>query len=60
MVIGDYEIPGPDEGPELGARWTLMFDGASNALEHGVVPQDFPSHFSRILIKYTITSSLQH
>ena len=28
MVIGDYEIPRLDEGPEPGARWTLMFDGA--------------------------------
>ncbi|XP_058763854.1 uncharacterized protein LOC131637289 [Vicia villosa] len=36
MVIKDCEAPGPNEGPELGARWTLMFDGASNALGHGV------------------------
>ena len=28
MVIDDYEIPRPDEGPEPGARWTLMLDGA--------------------------------
>ena len=32
MAIADYEIPGPDEGPEPGAHWTLMFDRASNAL----------------------------
>ena len=24
------------EGPEPGARWTLVFDGASNALGHGI------------------------
>ena len=36
IFMADYEIPGPDEGPEPGAYWTLMFDGASNALGHGV------------------------
>ena len=36
MVIDDYTIPGPDEGPEPGARWTLMFDRASNALGHDI------------------------
>ena len=36
MVIGDYEIPGPGEVPEPGARWTLMFNGDSNALEHSL------------------------
>ena len=36
MVIGDYKIPRPDEGPEPGACWTLMFDRASNALGHGI------------------------
>ncbi|XP_058784073.1 uncharacterized protein LOC131658839 [Vicia villosa] len=36
MVIRDYEIPGLDEGPELGAIWTLAFYGASNALGHGI------------------------
>ena len=36
IFIADYEIPGPDEGPEPGARWTLMFYGASNALRHGM------------------------
>ncbi|XP_058751481.1 uncharacterized protein LOC131624541 [Vicia villosa] len=34
MVVRDYETPGPDEGPEPGSIWTLMFDGASNALGH--------------------------
>ena len=36
MVIGDYEIPRPDEGPEPWARCTLMFGGASNTLGHGI------------------------
>ncbi|XP_050909940.1 uncharacterized protein LOC127123802 [Lathyrus oleraceus] len=32
----DYDEPGPDEGPEPGSRWGLVFDGASNAYGHGV------------------------
>src|SRR3954469_21801587 len=36
MLVRDYEIPGPEEGPEPGLVWTLMFDGASNALGHGI------------------------
>ncbi|XP_058775307.1 uncharacterized protein LOC131649565 [Vicia villosa] len=36
MLVRDYEIPGPDEGPEPGLVWKLMFDGASNALGHGI------------------------
>lgn len=28
MVIRDCETPGPDEGPKLGSRWKLVFDGA--------------------------------
>ena len=36
VIITDYEILGPDEGPESGARWTLVFDGASNALGHDI------------------------
>lgn len=35
-IIKDYETPGPDEGPEPGSQWGLIFDGASNALGHGV------------------------
>lgn len=33
--IRDYDIPDPDEGPELGWWWTLVFDGSSNALGNG-------------------------
>ena len=36
MLVTDYEQPGPDEGPEPGSRWTMVFDGASNALGSGV------------------------
>ena len=36
MLVTDYEEPGPDEGPEEGSRWTMVFDGASNALGNGI------------------------
>ncbi|XP_050909401.1 uncharacterized protein LOC127123199 [Lathyrus oleraceus] len=40
MFIRDFTMPGfkviPKEGPELGLRWTLVFDGASNARGHGI------------------------
>ena len=32
MLVTDYEEPGPYEVPELGSRWTMVFDRASNAL----------------------------
>ena len=36
MLVTDYEEPGPDEGPEEGSRWSMHFDGASNALDNGI------------------------
>ncbi|XP_050895249.1 uncharacterized protein LOC127101857 [Lathyrus oleraceus] len=36
LFIQDHVIPRPDEGFEPGSRWTLVFDGASNALGNGV------------------------
>ncbi|XP_050889146.1 uncharacterized protein LOC127094346 [Lathyrus oleraceus] len=36
MSIRDWSILSPDEGPEPGSRWTLMFDDASNAKGHGI------------------------
>ena len=36
MVVTDCEVPGPDEGPEEGSRWSMHFDGASNALGNGI------------------------
>ena len=37
LFLKDYHnIPDPDEDPEPAARWTLMFDGALNALGNGV------------------------
>lgn len=35
--MNDEKIVGDNEGPELGERWTLMFDGASNTVDHGIV-----------------------
>ena len=32
MLVIDCEEPGPEEGPETGSRWTMVFDEASNAL----------------------------
>src|SRR3954471_20142367 len=36
MLVTDYKQPGPEEGPEPGSRWTIVFDGASNALGNGI------------------------
>ncbi|XP_050920355.1 uncharacterized protein LOC127137989 [Lathyrus oleraceus] len=36
MEVKDYEIPVPEEGPEPGSRWKLMFDGSSNYMGYGV------------------------
>lgn len=33
MLNKDCNIPSPEDGPEPGSRWTLVFDGASSA--HG-------------------------
>ena len=32
MLVTDCAKPGPYDGPEQGSRWTMVFDGASNAL----------------------------
>ena len=36
MIVTDCETPGLDEGPEEGSRWTMYFNGASNALGNGI------------------------
>ena len=36
MLVTDYEESGPYEGPEPGSSWTMVFDGASNALGNGI------------------------
>ncbi|XP_050877580.1 uncharacterized protein LOC127081359 [Lathyrus oleraceus] len=36
ILIRDCNIPGPKEGPEPGSRWTMVFNGASNANVNGV------------------------
>ncbi|XP_050909123.1 uncharacterized protein LOC127122891 [Lathyrus oleraceus] len=40
-----FKRPNPDEGPEPGARWTLMFDGASNVVGNGVGVVITPTRF---------------
>ncbi|XP_050877605.1 uncharacterized protein LOC127081387 [Lathyrus oleraceus] len=54
MLIRDCNVPGPEEGPEPGSRWTLVFDGASNAHGNGVglviiSPTNFHIPFTAIL-----------
>ncbi|XP_058733283.1 uncharacterized protein LOC131604884 [Vicia villosa] len=44
----DYEEPGPEEGPELGSRWGLVFDGASNSYGHGVGAVIITPHGSHV------------
>ena len=51
MYIWDYNIPVPEEGPKLGPRWMMVFDGASNASGNdvGVVitsPEGFRTPFT--------------
>ena len=59
MLITDCEKPGPYEGPDQGSQWTMVFDGASNALgnEIGVViisPKGFHTPFTtRLFFDYT-------
>ena len=36
MLVTDCEEPRPYEGPEPRSRWTMVFDGASNALGNGI------------------------
>ncbi|XP_050918718.1 uncharacterized protein LOC127136168 [Lathyrus oleraceus] len=36
ILIRDCNILGPEEGPEPGSRWTLVFDGASNTRRNDI------------------------
>ena len=36
LKMKDYDEPFPGEGPELGSRWGLIFDGAVNAYGNGI------------------------
>ncbi|XP_050890850.1 uncharacterized protein LOC127096308 [Lathyrus oleraceus] len=36
MFIKDFTVSGFEAGPEPGSRWTLVFDGSSNARGHGI------------------------
>lgn len=59
MLIRDCNIPDPEEGPEPGSRWTLVFDGASGTHGSGIgavitSPIDFHLPFTtRLCFKCT-------
>ena len=59
MLIRDCNIPGPEEGPKPGSRWTMVFDGASNAHGNGIgavitSPTNFHLPFTaRLCFEYT-------
>ena len=36
MLVNDCEELRPYDGPEQGSRWTMVFDGASNALDNSI------------------------
>ncbi|XP_058784790.1 uncharacterized protein LOC131659648 [Vicia villosa] len=36
LFVTDCVQPGPNEGPEPGSRWTMVFDGASNTMGNGI------------------------
>ncbi|XP_050878418.1 uncharacterized protein LOC127082216 [Lathyrus oleraceus] len=36
MFVRDWGVLEPDRGPEPGSRWTVVFDGASNAQGNGI------------------------
>lgn len=36
IFISNFNITGPEEGPEPGSHWTLVFDGTSNAQGNGI------------------------
>lgn len=54
MIVKSSEDPMLEKGHEPGPQWTLVFDGASNALEHGIgavitSPTGFHIPFTAIL-----------
>ena len=59
MLVTDYAEPRPYDEPEQGSRWTMVFEGASNALgnEIGVViisPEGCHTPFTaRLCFDYT-------
>lgn len=59
MFIRDCNISGPEEGPEPGSRWMLVFNSASNAQGNGISiiitsPTDFHLPFTaRLFFDYT-------
>ncbi|XP_050877307.1 uncharacterized protein LOC127081063 [Lathyrus oleraceus] len=62
MVVKDAETPEFAEGPETDERWTLMFDGASNVIGHGIgevliSPKNFHLPFTTKLC-FTCTNNM--
>ena len=57
MYIHDCNILGPEERPEPGSRWTMVFDGASNVLGNGfgdviTSPEGFHTPFTSRICFY--------
>ncbi|XP_050915185.1 uncharacterized protein LOC127130160 [Lathyrus oleraceus] len=62
MVIKDCETLGPNEGPEPGSQWMLVFDGALNAVGREIIALiTFPTSFHipfTIMLCFTCTSNM--
>ncbi|XP_050908872.1 uncharacterized protein LOC127122608 [Lathyrus oleraceus] len=58
MLIRDYNIPEPEEGPEPGSRWTLVFDGASKSNENGI--GEIITSLSRFHLPFTVMLCLEY
>ena len=41
MMVNNYEESRPYDRPEQGSRWTLIFYGASNALDNGIGDESY-------------------
>ncbi|XP_050896946.1 uncharacterized protein LOC127103755 [Lathyrus oleraceus] len=62
MFVKDSETPEYGKGPESNEQWTLMFDGASNAIGHGIgevlmSPKNFHLPFTTKLC-FTYTNNM--
>ena len=65
MLVTDCKEPGSDEGPEKGSRWTMVFDGASNALGNGIgvviiSPTGFHTPFTAKLCVYCTNNMAEY
>ncbi|XP_050890352.1 uncharacterized protein LOC127095751 [Lathyrus oleraceus] len=62
MVVKNAEASELEEGPETNERWALMFDGAANAISHGIgavlmSPKNFHLPFTAKLC-FTCTNNM--